>query len=108
VDALSILTKITHFPLPCSLSSLHKIGLSSAALANEYYLGRQMAESGNLLAGIELVEIPGVSELDQKQIDVDLHAIQAAGADGLSLSWDLWQIPLERLELVHTIWSKEN
>ena len=55
-----------------------------------------------MMAGIELVEIAGVAELDEAQIRADLAAVRAAGADGLVLSWDLWAIPLERLELVHT------
>ncbi len=63
-----------------------------------------MGGRSRLLAGIELVEIPGISELEPAQIEADLRAIQAAGADGLSLSWDLWQMPLERLELVRSVW----
>ena len=34
----------------------------------------------------------------------DLDAFRAAGADGLALSWDLWHIPIERLELVRTVY----
>jgi hypothetical protein len=57
-----------------------------------------------LLAGIELVELAGVTSLNAEQIAADLRAFQEAGADGLALSWDLWHIPPERLELVRTVW----
>ena len=40
-------------------------------------------------------------------IGADLCAFRDAGADGLVLSWDLWHIPLERLELVHACWVSE-
>ncbi len=53
-----------------------------------------------LLAGIELVEIAGVAELDEAQIRADAAAFRAVGIDGLVLSWDLWVMPLERLELL--------
>ena len=58
------------------------------------------------LTGIELVEIPRVSTLNDTQIKADLGAIKALGADGLALSWDLWHMPLERLELVRSVWCK--
>jgi len=58
---------------------------------------------GALLVGIELVEIPGVAELKTEQIRADLAAVCAGEADGLVLSWDLWHMPLDRLELVSSV-----
>jgi hypothetical protein len=58
-----------------------------------------------LFAGIELVEIEGVTQLDREQILADLRAFRRAGADGLVLSWDLWYISLERLDLVSEVWG---
>jgi hypothetical protein len=58
-----------------------------------------------LFAGIELVEIEGVAQLDREQILADLRAFREAGADGLVLSWDLWHIPPERLDLVREVWG---
>jgi hypothetical protein len=49
---------------------------------------------------VELVEIEGLCALDTTQIASDLRALRASGADGVVLSWDLWHIPLERLDLV--------
>jgi hypothetical protein len=56
-----------------------------------------------LLAGIELVQVEGVTELKDTQILADLDAVRRAGGGGLAISWDLWNIPLERLELVNRI-----
>ena len=42
--------------------------------------------------------------VELRQIEADLRALKAAGADGLSLSWDLWHMPLERLEIVREVW----
>ncbi len=102
--ALAKLTKFTSLSLPAQRVTLHKKGFPPEALAAEIILGQRRADSSQLLAGIELVEMPGVSELNAAQIEADLVAIKAAGADGLSISWDLWHIPLERLELVRAVW----
>jgi hypothetical protein len=56
-----------------------------------------------LLAGIELVQSAGVSEPNPAQIAADLTAFHKADADGLVLSWDLWEMPLERLDIVYKI-----
>ena len=69
------------------------------------YCGKRWAPGQTLLAGIELVEIPGISELTSPQIRADLMALKEAGADGLSISWDLWHIPDKRLEIVRDIWG---
>jgi hypothetical protein len=79
-------------------------GLAPEALAAETQRGRAAGVSP-LLAGIELVEIKGVAQLDRQQIVADLHAFYNGGADGLVLSWDLWHIPLERLDLVRAVWG---
>jgi hypothetical protein len=58
------------------------------------------------LAGLELVEIPGVSELKIGQIRQDWQAVLQAGVEGVVLSWDLWHMPLERLNVVREILVK--
>jgi len=73
----------------------------------EYGRARQLAPSGTtLLAGIEMVEIPGVCQLTPDEIVHDLNVLNDLNADGLAISWDLWQIPLERLELVREVWVR--
>ncbi len=102
-EVLETLSQASGLPLPTSLDNLKAQGLSPQALAAEIRRGRA-AGIGCLLAGVELVEIEGVTRLHPQQIAADLRALHQAGADGLVLSWDLWHIPLERLELVATIW----
>lgn len=103
-DALDWLAQATRLPLPHSRVELRERGLSPEALAAQVKRGRA-ARVGTLFAGIELVEMEGVTHLNQAQITNDLRAVRGAAPDGLVLSWDLWQIPLERLELVRAIWA---
>jgi len=104
-EALNMITDCFSLPLPRACSKLLSSGLSSTTLAAEFNLGRLSRSRGKLLAGIELVEIPGVSELGDSQIEADLSALKSVHADGLSLSWDLWHMPLERLALVAQVWG---
>ncbi len=82
--------------MPTTPAGLRKNGLPPQALAGEIRHGRSMGVH-QLLAGIELVEIKGVAELNDRQIEMDLHAFLDAGVDGFVLSWDLWHIPIDRL-----------
>lgn len=98
-EALAWLSAATRLRLPSTGRALRERGLSSEALGGEIIRAHRVGVR-RVLAGVELVEIEGVCELEATQIDADLRAFCAAGADGLALSWDLWQMPLERLELV--------
>ncbi len=103
-QSLEELANISGISLSPSLAALRNFGFSPQFLAGEVVLGKRLAGGNRVLAGIELVEIPAVSELNADQIEADLRAIKTAGADGISLSWDLWHIPLERLELIRSVW----
>jgi hypothetical protein len=94
----------THLSLPPTRAALRQRGLAPEALAVETRRGRATGVSP-LFAGVELVEIEGVAQLDRQQIVADLRALREAGADGLVLSWDLWHMPLERLDLVRAVWG---
>jgi hypothetical protein len=102
-QALAWLTEALRLPLPPSRAALLEDGLSPGALAAEVRRARA-AGVGVLLAGIELVDVAGVTRLASQQIAADLRAFRAAGADGLALSWDLWHIPRGRLDLVGREW----
>ena len=71
--------------------------LDSKSLVHEIQRGRDLGVT-NLLAGIALVEVPGIHEPTLAQIQEDLYACH--GSDGLVLSWDLWHIPLEYIAAV--------
>jgi len=98
-DALAALAEACDLPLPSTCAALREQGLPASALAEDMRAGRA-AGVHTLLAGIELVDLEGVTSLTEAQIRADLRAILDAGADGLALSWDLRHIPLERLSLV--------
>ncbi len=102
-QALGWLSRASGLSLPGNRAKLRARGLAPADLAVEVQRGRA-AGIRNLLAGIELVEVEGIAQLDQEQIEADLRAFRAAGADGLVLSWDLWHMPRERLGLVGAVW----
>jgi hypothetical protein len=104
-DALAWLSATTGLPLPSSRGALRDAGLAPNALEAEVRHARS-AGVRRLLLGIELVEIAEVVSLNPAEIAADLCALRGAGTDGLVLSWDLWHMPLERLSLVHQIWSE--
>ena len=102
-EVLGWLSGASGLPLRATPEALREDGLTPEALASEVRRGR-LAGVRTLLAGIELVEIEGGTRLRPEQITADLAAFRSAGADGLVLSWDLWRIPHERLELVRRSW----
>ena len=102
--ALEWLSRAMRLPIPQTQAALRQRGLAPEALAAEVRRGRT-AGVNPLFAAIELVEIEGVAQLDREQIMADLRAFRRAGADGLVLSWDLWHIPPERLDLVREAWG---
>ncbi len=102
-DALAALADATQLPLPPRRAALREHGLAPRALRAEAQRARSLGIN-TLLAGIELVEMKGVAELNSAQIAADLAAFHAAEVDGLAISWDLWEIPLERLEIVRARW----
>jgi hypothetical protein len=98
-EALDCLSRASSLPLPVTRRGLEHHGLSPQALESELRRG-VAASPAPLLAGVELVEIAGVTRLSPPQITRDLAAIRRANPAGLAISWDLRHIPLERLELV--------
>ncbi len=105
LKAFANLAGISNLTIANGLRSKMKLAFSPDSLALEYESGKRMAGNSILLAGIELVEIPGVSELNSLQMEADLRALNAVNADGLSISWDLWHIPLDRLDIVRSAWK---
>jgi hypothetical protein len=88
--------------LPVSMQGLRQYGLDSSLISREIHVCRELGLN-SLLAGIALVDVKGIHESSSEQIRMDLLASQEA--DGLVLSWDLWQIPLERLDMIKSTWE---
>ncbi len=96
-QALSWLAEATQLPLPQDRAMLRHQGLAPGTLALEAQRARWAVKDVPVLAGIELVEIPGIAELDPAQVKADVRALSQL--DGFVLSWDLWHMPPERLKL---------
>jgi hypothetical protein len=103
--ALDCLAAAAQWPLPGSREAIRTGGLPSTLLTMELHRGRE-AGANRLLAGMELVEIPGVSQLESEQIGVDAEAVLAGRPDGVVFSWDLWRIPANRLKLAGSLYGK--
>ena len=104
-EALQAIAEAAHLPLPRTLDDLREQGLSPETLRHEIQRGRA-AGVKTLLAGIELIDLEGVTRLNAAQIAADLEALRDAQPAGLALSWDLWWMPPERLAQVRTIWGE--
>ena len=102
-QALTFISQSIGLPLPESRELLEKTGLSTFALEEEVKRGVD-ACSAPVLAGIELVDLEGVTRLNPDQIQADLTALKRAGPAGLAISWDLLHIPLDRLDLIRKVY----
>ncbi len=95
--------------LPNACSALGKLdataGLPPEALRAEIRLGREIGLS-ELLAGIELVQVAGVTRLSPAQVRADLEALCTEGADGVSLSWELRLMPEELILATRKFYTK--
>lgn len=101
-EALAAIAASSRLPLPASPADLRQAGLGSDALRLEIGRGRQMGVR-QWLAGVALVDLPGIHTLAAEQAQADLEAARAA--DGLVISWDLWLTPLEYLDTIRFIWG---
>ncbi len=106
-QALDCLAASASCSLPSSLAAIRSGGLPSSVLTREIERGRS-AGVLSLLAGIELVEMPGVSHLTPSQIQEDASALFAGQPDGVVLCWDLWRMPLERVELAGSLYGRHD
>ena len=104
-EILAQLSTLLYLPLPENIDELKEQGLSTFALKKELEKGK-VSTTIPVLAGLELVEMPGVTALTNDQIICDNKAALATGIAGLSISWDLWRIPNHRLDLISSIWLK--
>ena len=98
-DAMNLLSTAVQQPLPETVGELRQRGVEPGVLQEEAERGRSCGVDC-FLAGIELVDLPGVTNLTPPQIQADLHAFHDAGVDGLVFSWDLQLMPVKRLAMV--------
>jgi hypothetical protein len=103
--AMAAVAQGTGWPLPSLREDLRAGGLAPSILTEELRRGRS-SHARQLLAGIELVEIPGMSELSPAQIRTDSEAVLAGAPDGIVLSWDLLHMPTDRLHLANSLYCR--
>jgi hypothetical protein len=106
-QALRCLAEACGLPLPASESGLRTRGLPPDAIRAEIKLGRSLGIH-RLLLGTALVDLPGMNTVSTEQHAADLTACRSAQADGLVLSWDLWNISPERIKQIGTIILENN
>ncbi|OGO09796.1 MAG: hypothetical protein A3K46_00560 [Chloroflexi bacterium RBG_13_60_9] len=101
-ETLDFLARHTGWQVPARREEIRRGRLPSSILAAEIARGRQACKC-RFLAGVELVEIPGVADLDPELTREDWRTLAAAAPDGVVLAWDLRFISLEHLEMVGRI-----
>ena len=102
--ALDYIAEAAGWPLPTTCEEIRGGGLPASVLTEELRRG-WAAKAHPLLAGIEMVEIPGVAQLSAEQIRADSAAVIAGAPDGVVLSWDLLHMPLDRLQLANSLYG---
>jgi hypothetical protein len=103
-QSLELMSQFTGLQLPTSSESLIKDGCSTPTLEKEVRRGVE-ACSVPVLAGLELVKLDGVTYQNPEHIQADLVGVKRANPAGLALSWDLYHIPLEWLDVVRQVYS---
>jgi hypothetical protein len=101
-NAMMSLADATRLPFPPTRNALREQGLTTEALGAEVWRARASSTRA-LLAGIDLVQIPGVAEMTEELLTDYLTTIKTTSPQGLVLSWDLLHVPAERLGLVRRI-----
>jgi hypothetical protein len=96
--ALGCLAEAARWSLPATREGVLRGGLPASILTEELHQGRS-ACAVPLLAGIELVEMPGVCILNETQVRADAAALHTAAPDGVVFSWDLLLMPPKLLRL---------
>jgi hypothetical protein len=101
-QAMMFLAEAAGWDLPADREAIRRGGLSSTILTAEISRGRK-ACACPFRAGIEMVDVPGVAELNNDTLLGDLEVLAAATPEGIVLSWDLRHIPPERWTMINRL-----
>ena len=74
-------------------------GLPASALEKELAKAKNYIPN-KFIAGIELVAIKNITNINRLQLEKEMRAFKKTGADGIVLSWDLWHIQEESLRVL--------
>ncbi|MGA9399135.1 MAG: hypothetical protein WBV22_12855 [Anaerolineaceae bacterium] len=101
-EAAGRLSETAGFRIPDNREELVRDGLPTEALVDEMRKVEGMLQC-TALAGVELVDLQGITHIDDGRLEKDLSALTFIRTGGLALSWDLQSIPMQRLELVNKV-----
>lgn len=101
-NALMSLSDATRLPFPPNRAALREQGLTGEALGAEVWRARG-ASTNMLLAGIDLVQTPGIAGVSETQLLEYLSTLKTTSPQGLVLAWDLQHIPPRRLDLLRRV-----
>ncbi len=101
-EAAERVSETAGFPIPEDRDELIKTGMPVEALVAEMQKVAGTLQC-KVLAGIELVDLRGITHINDQQIERTLNAMNLPSTDGFALSWDLQYIPLQRLELISRV-----
>ncbi len=101
-EATERVSETAGFPIPENRDELIKTGMPVEALVAEMQKVAGTLQC-KVLAGIELVDLRGITHINDQQIERTLRALNLPPLDGFALSWDLQYIPLQRLELISRV-----
>ena len=101
-EAINIVSEATGFTFPASISYLKTTGFDSDVISHEVVSGRRMGIE-NFYAGLALSNSRSITKGSLPKNKCDILATRSA--DGLVVSWDLWNTPFKYLDAIRTIWE---
>ena len=95
-DPVTLVEDAVGYPIP-DVQTLRRHGLDARALAVEVQRLSELA-GDRAAVGLEFVEIPGVCELNDRDLYERTQSVAHAGLP-LAISWDLMHVPRRRLQM---------
>ena len=104
--AIPWLSQITRLSIPQEQETLIKVGLPAPTLERELSKAGSVGQ-GKLFAGIELVAVKGITNIDPLWLERDMRVLKDTGADGIVLSWDLWHMREEFRRVIEKVFLRD-
>jgi hypothetical protein len=100
------LARISDLSIPASRQRLVENGLPASVWPTEIARIKDQVSSP-IYAGIEMVAVENVTNIDPSQLEKDIRVLKETSADGIVVSWDLWHIKEESLRILARTLSAE-
>jgi hypothetical protein len=102
-ESLSLIAQACGLQVPQDVEILKRDGFGVETIQQEISRIKKNREVP-IYAGVALVQMENIHSVDDNQIQEDILANQATDVAGLVISWDLWHIPTERLQMLRNIY----